>query len=466
MASIFVEGTVDKELGSKSIGSLLWAYSLPTIIATIATSLYNIIDRVFVGQIVGPLAISGITVSLPFMNVCTALGTLISTGAAAIISIRLGEKRTHDSLLTLGNAVLLSLLVSSLVSIIGLVFLDEILCLFGASSLSLPYARSFMRIILIGNPIAQLFFCLNAIMRASCYPVKAMWAMLLTMTVNLILVYLFVYEIGMGISGAALATVLGQAAGLILVLIHFFNTKSHLHFQRFSFDIQWNIAKHIFSIGLSPFLIHISTCLVVAICNWQLRNYGGDYAIAAYGVISTVVNLVVVVVLGLAQGMQPIVGYNSGAGRFDRVVRALWFTICIGTGVTLIGFVVMQLWPYRIAYCFTSDFVLADLIRSGMRLYCIMFPLVGFQVVVSNFFQSIGKPKTAIFLSISRQCIFWIPFVLILPYFYGLNGVWYAMPVADFLSTLVTASLLIYHYRKFPLEVQINNVENESITAF
>ena len=465
MDSIIVEKTVDKELGTKSIGSLLWLYSLPTIVATVATSLYNIIDRVFIGQIVGPLAISGLTISLPFMNICTALGTLISTGAAAIISIRLGENRKQDSLMTLGNAVLLNLLVSLIVSIIGLVFLDEILCLFGASELTLPYARSFMRIILLGNPISQMFFCLNAIMRSSCYPAKAMWAVLLTMVVNLVLVYVLVYVVRMGIEGAALATVCGQAVGLAFVLKHFFNTDSHLHFQRFSFKIQWNIAKHIISIGLSPFLIHISTCLIVAVCNWQLKNYGGDYAIGAYGVISTVVNFVIVIVLGLAQGMQPIVGYNFGAARYDRVVRTLWMTICIGTGVTIVGFLGVQLLPYQIAYCFTSDVVLADLIRSGMRLYCIMFPLVGFQVVVSNFFQSIGMPKTSIFLSISRQCIFWIPFVLVLPHFYGLDGVWYAMPAADLLATLVTAALLWYYYLKLPIDVRNKKGENESITT-
>ena len=181
--------------------------------------------------------------------------------------------------------------------------------------------------------------------------------------------------------------------------------------------------------------------------------------------ISTVVNFVIVIVLGLAQGMQPIVGYNFGAARYDRVVRTLWMTICIGTGVTIVGFLGVQLLPYQIAYCFTSDMVLADLIRSGMRLYCIMFPLVGFQVVVSNFFQSIGMPKTSIFLSISRQCIFWIPFVLVLPHFYGLDGVWYAMPAADLLAMLVTAALLWYYYLKLPIDVRNKKVENESITT-
>lgn len=465
MASIFVEGTVDKELGSKSIGSLLWAYSLPTIIATVATSLYNIIDRVFIGQIVGPLAISGLTVTLPFMNICTALGMLVGSGAAAIISIRLGENKRNEAQFTLGNAVALNVAISLFVAIVGLLFIDEILTFFGASPLTLPYARSFMRIILIGNPVAQLFFCLNGIMRASCYPVKAMGAVLLTMVVNLLLVYLLIYRFGFGIEGAAIATVLGQTAGLVWVLVHFLGNQSHLRLQRLQFKVRWDISRHIFSIGLSPFLIHFSTCLVVAVCNWRLKDYGGDYAIGAYGVISTVVNLVVVVVLGLAQGMQPIVGYNYGARQFDRVVRALWMTICIGTGCTILGFLVMQFFPYQIAYCFTNDLILADLIRSGMRIYCILFPLVGFQVVVSNFFQSIGKPKVSIFLSISRQLLFWIPLVLVLPHFYGLDGVWYAMPAADLLSTLLTTVMLWYYYQKLTIEIQTKDIENEIVTT-
>lgn len=457
------EHTVDSELGSKRIWVLLLQYSLPTIIATVATSFYNVIDRVFIGQIVGPLAISGLTVTLPFMNVCTALGTLVSTGAAAIISIRFGENRQREVQLTLGNAVWLTLLVSIVVSAIGLIFLDEILFLFGASSLTLPYARSFMRIILIGNPLAQLFFCLNSIMRVSCYPTKSMCAVLLTMVVNLLLVYVFIYKMQMGIEGAAWATVIGQVVGLLFVLLHFFKKKSHLHFQNFRVDIRWDIAKHIVSIGLSPFLIHISTCLVVAVCNWQLKNYGGDYAIGAYGIISTVVNFIIVFVLGLAQGMQPIIGYNYGAKKYPRVVMALWMTICVGTCITILGFLGMQFLPYQIAGMFTTDLVMGDLVVSGMRIYTLLFPLVGFQVIVSNFFQSIGMPKMSIFLSISRQLLFWIPFVLVLPSIYGLNGIWYAMPVADGLSTLVTAFMLWYYYTKLPLDSRKKNVENETV---
>ncbi len=461
MAEIVIESTVDKDLGRKDIGTLLLQYSLPAIIATASTSIYNLVDRIFIGQIVGPLAISGLTITLPLMSIATAFGTLIGSGAASIISIRMGENRTDAALRTLANALIWNIIISCAISALGLIILDEILCLFGASPLTLPYARSFMRIIFIGTPISQLFFSLNTIMRASGYPVKAMLAVLLTMLVNLLLVFLFIYKLGFGIEGAALATVLGQMVGLIWVLVHFCNKNSRLHFKNFAFELRWNITKHIFSIGLSPFLIHLCTCLVVAVFNWRLKNYGGDYAIGAYGVINTVVNFVVVVVLGLSQGMQPIVGFNYGAKQLDRVVRTLWLTICVGTAITIVGFVIMQLFSIEIAYCFTDDFVMAELIRSGMTIFVFMFPLVGFQVVVSNFFQSIGMPKTSIFLSMSRQLIFLMPLVVVLPIFYGLNGIWYAMPIADFLSTILTAAMLIYYYNKLP---EYKDVQNESIT--
>lgn len=466
MENYSIGNTVNKDLEQKGIASLLFQYSLPAIIATVATSVYNIVDRIFIGQIVGPLAISGITIALPLMSIATAFGTLIGSGAASIISIRMGQNRNEAALRTLANALILNLIIGIAVSIVGLLFLDKILCLFGASYLTLPYARSFMRIILIGNPITQLFFGMNTIMRASGYPAKAMWSVLLTMIVNLLLVFVLIYKLGLGIEGAALATVIGQFVGLVCVICHFCDSKSRLHFKKGSFNLQWNISRHIFSIGLSPFLIHLCTCLVVAVFNWQLGNYGGDYAIGAYGVINTIVNFVTVIVLGLSQGMQPIVGYNFGAKLFNRVIRTIWMTICVGTGITVGGFLIMQFFSEQIAHCFTTDLIMAELIRSGMRIFVFMFPVVGFQVVVSNFFQSIGKPKVSIFLSLSRQLLFLVPFVVVLPHFFGLNGIWYAMPAADLLSTIITAILLIYYYNKLPIDFRKKETENETVTTY
>ncbi|MCQ2958757.1 MAG: MATE family efflux transporter [Bacteroidales bacterium] len=458
MAEIIIESSVDKDLGKKSIGLLLFQYSLPAIIATVATSVYNIVDRIYIGQFVGPIAISGLAITLPLMNICSALGTLISTGAASIISIRLGENKRNDVQKTLDNAISLNIIVGIFVAIFGLLFLDKILYLFGASQTTLPYARAFMRIILIGNPITQIFFCLSTIMRASGYPIKAMFSVLISMFVNLLCLVILLFLRKISIESAAIATIVGQSAGLVFVFAHFCNKKHHLHFIGFKFEIIWNITKHIVSIGLSPFFIHVCTCLVVAVFNWQLKNYGGDFAVGAYGVISTVVNFATVIVLGLSQGMQPIVGYNFGAKQMDRVMSALWITICVGTFITVVAFFIMEFFPLQIAYCFTHDLILSDLIRLGMRYYVLLFPLVGFQIVVSNFFQSIGLPKTSIFLSASRQLIFLIPLVILLPRIFCLKGIWYAMPVADFLSTVITAGLLIYYHYKYP-------AKNENITT-
>jgi len=461
-----IDSRVGKELGQMSVGRLLLLYSLPAIIATVASSVYNLIDRIFIGQIVGPLALSGLTIALPLMNIATAFGTLIGSGAATIISIRLGENRKEDAQRTLANALILNLIIGIAISCVGLFFLDEILVLLGASTSTLPYARTFMQIIFIGNPLSQLFFSLNTIMRASGYPTKAMLSVLLTMVVNVVLVYILIYRLHFGIEGAAMATVIGQLVGLIWVVIHFCKDDSHLFFTASAFKLQWNIAKHIFSIGLSPFCIHICSCFVVAIMNWQLKNCGGDYAIGAFGIISTVVNLLTVMVLGLAQGMQPIVGYNYGAKQFSRVFRALWITIGVGSCITIAGFAVMQLFPLQIALLFSDDLVMVTIIQEGMKIYTFMFSLIGFQVVVSNFFQSIGKPKISIFLSLSRQVLFLIPLIVVLPVYWGLQGIWIAMPIADLLATAVTAILLVYYYSKVVSEPVKAEFEYENITAY
>ncbi len=461
-----IESRVERELGQMPIGRLLLIYSLPAIIATVASSVYNLVDRIFIGQVVGALALSGLTITLPLMNIATAFGTLIGSGAATIISIRMGENRKEDAMRTLANALLLNLIIGIAISFIGLYFLDDILVLLGASSSTLPYARAFMQIIFIGNPLSQLFFSLNTIMRASGYPIKAMLSVLLTMIVNVILVYVLIYRLHFGIEGAAMATVAGQLVGLVWVVAHFCKEESQLYFTSSAFKLQWSIAKHIFSIGLSPFCIHICSCFVIAIMNWQLRNFGGDYAIGAFGIISTVVNLLTVMVLGLAQGMQPIVGYNYGAKQFSRVFRALWITIAVGSCITIVGFVVMRLFPIHIAYLFSDDLVMVTLIQDGMKVYTFMFSLIGFQVVVSNFFQSIGKPKISIFLSLSRQVLFLIPLILVLPLYWGLQGIWMAMPIADLLATIITAVLLIYYYNKVVLEPIKKEFDYENITAY
>ncbi|MBO7055993.1 MAG: MATE family efflux transporter [Bacteroidales bacterium] len=443
-----LEHTIDTDLGQKNIGRLLLQYSIPAIVATVATSLYNLIDRIFIGQVIGALAISGVTITMPLMNIATAFGMLVSTGAASIISIRLGANRRDDAEQTFGNGMILTLLISVLLSAVGLYFLDDLLYLFGASGLTISYARNFMRIILIGNPITQAFFYLNSVLRSSGYPSKAMWAVLVTMVVNVLMVYVFVYLLDLGVDGAALATIWGQTAGFAWVMWHFCHENSHIHFKKHIYGLRWNIIRHVFSIGLSPYLLHLCTCMVVALFNWQLGKYAGDYAIGAYGIINTIVSLVTVFVVGLSHGMQPIVGYNYGASQPTRVTKTLWMTIWIGVGITIVGYAVMNLFPEQLAACFTQNVVMTDLICSGMQLFTMAFPILGFQIVVSIFFQSIGRARLSIFLSLTRQVIFLVPLLIILPQYMGLKGIWLSVPISDFVSTVVTGVLLILNYNK------------------
>lgn len=436
------------DLETESIGKLLFNYSLPAIIATTASSLYNIIDRIIIGQGVGPLAISGLALTFPIMNLAVAFGTLVGAGASAMVSIRMGQKKRTEAIRILGNAFMLNIAIGIIFSVLTLIFLDPILNLFGASDATLPYARDFMKIILMGNVITHVFFGLNNIMRASGYPAKAMVSILLTVVINIILAPLFIFVFHWGIKGAAFATVISQTVGMTWVLIHFFSKKPYIHFYRSGGRISFRIIRDIFAIGLSPFLIHTVSSLVAIIMNLQLKVFGGDFAIGAYGIIISITSFIVMVVFGLTQGMQPIVGYNYGAQHIDRVVATLKITILWATAISAFGFLAAMIFPVQITHAFTTDAVLEAFTVRGMRLTMAAFIFVGLQVVVSNFFQSIGKAKIAIFLSMSRQVIFLIPFLLILPHFYKLDGVWIASPAADFLAALTTVGILLFNYNK------------------
>ncbi|HPS57501.1 MAG TPA: MATE family efflux transporter [Spirochaetota bacterium] len=429
-------------LGHESIGKLLLEYSLPAIVAMTATSVYNIIDRIFIGQGVGALAISGLALTLPFMNLGVALGALVGAGAATLVSIRLGEKRGDEASLILGNTVVLNIIISTLYSIVMLIFLDEILYLFGASAATLPYAKEFMQIILIGNVFLHSYMGLNSIMRASGYPAKSMFITLSTVGINLLLAPLFIFIFKWGIRGAAFATVIAQLIGLAVTLIHFIRRSSFVHFMKGHFALHAEIIRAIFSIGMSPFVINVCACLIIIIMNLQLVRHGGDYAVGAYGIINSVLMCVVMIILGLTQGMQPIAGYNYGALHFDRVKTVFKYTVIAGTCVSSSGFILGELLPRQIAYAFTDNGELVNLSVTGMRIAMIMFPLVGFQMVTSNFFQSIGRAKISIVLTLSRQVFFLIPSLLILPSLFGLIGVWAAMPVADFFSSCMTFFIL------------------------
>ena len=443
-----------EQLEHERIGRLLLSYSLPAIIASTASSLYNIIDRVFIGHGVGPLAISGLALTMPIMNLATALGTLVGAGASATISIRMGEQRRDDAVHILGNALILNLIISVVFSVLSLVFLDEILLLFGASERTLPYARDFMRIILAGNVITHIFFGLNSIMRASGYPVKAMVSILLTVTVNVILAPIFIFGLELGIRGAAMATVISQSVGMIWVISHFCNRKTYIRFEKGCFKLDGKIISDTFAIGLAPFIVHVFACLIAVIVNWLLKYHGGDLAVGAFSIVNSVAALVIMIIFGFTQGMQPIVGYNYGAGQYQRVRQTLQLPVLYGPVLGTLGCLASLLFPEAIANAFTNGAdELTKLTVDGLRIFMLAYPVVGFQIVVSQYFQAMGKARLAILLSLTRQVFCLIPFLFLGAYFFQLPGIWAAEPAADFISAIITAWVLVRFNKKhfFPL---------------
>lgn len=436
-------------LGTGNIKKLLITYSVPAIIGMMASSLYNIIDSIFIGHGVGALAISGLAIAFPLMNLAAAFGALVGVGGATLVSIKMGQQDKEAATMVLGNVVILNFLVGIIFAFFGLVFIDEILFFFGASQDTLPYTKDFMEIILYGNVITHLYFGLNNIMRSSGYPKKAMITTLLAVFINIILAPIFIFGFEWGIRGAAIATVLAQLIALIWVVFHFTNKKSFIHFERGIFSLKKRIVTGIFSIGMAPFVLNACACIVVILINQSLFKHGGDLAIGAYGITNRIAMLFVMIVMGLTQGMQPIAGYNFGAQQYDRVLQVLKLTIIYATIVTTIAFIAGEVFPRQLAMMFTQDEILIGLSVTGMRMVFAVFPIVGFQMVVANFFQSIGKAQKAIFLSATRQLLFLIPLILILPTYLGTDGVWMSMPISDFVATFTAAILLFYELKQF-----------------
>ena len=437
-----------QQLENGRIGPLLLTFARPAIIATAATSCYNIIDRMFIGNGVGTNALAGLGITLPVMNLSTALGTLVGAGAAALVSLRIGERRREEATRILCNALLLNIIISIAFTILMLAFLDPILLLFGADRDTLPYAREFLRIILIGNVVTHIFFGLNSVMRASGYPIKAMISVLITVFCNLILAPLFIFAFHWGIRGAALATVLSQLVGACWVIAHFCRKRSYIHFEKQEMRLHLRLAGEMFAIGLAPFFIHVCASVVTILMNWQLKTHGGTPAIASYGIVAAINSLVISMILGLTHGMQPIVGFNYGAGHRDRALQTYRLTVLCATILCALCFAAVELAPTSIASAFTDDPVLTAGTTVALRLCCAMMLTLGFQVVTSNFFQSIGKARIAIFLSLSRQIIFLLPFLWLLPPAFGVMGAWYATPAADLCACAVTAVILFVFMRK------------------
>lgn len=440
-------------LETEPIGKLLLQYSVPAIIGMTVTSLYNIIDSIFIGHGVGAMAISGLAVTFPLMNLVIAFCTLVGVGGATISSIFLGQKDTEKATDVLHNVLILCIINGVCFGGLTFLFLDPILVFFGASEVTLPYARDFMQVLLLGNPIVFVFIGLNNMMRATGYPKKAMLSSLLTVGVNIILAPIFIFSFGWGIRGAAFATVIAQSCGTIWVLAHFMRKDSYIRFQRGAYGLKKHIIKSILSIGMSPFLMNVCACTVVIIINNSFKSYGGDLAIGAYGIVNRVLTLFVMTVLGLSQGMQPIVGYNFGAKRFDRVRKTLKKVVIAGMGITTFGFLLSEFWPHGIVAMFTDHEGLTTISTFGLRMACLMFPLVGGQIVITNFFQSIGKAKISIFLSLSRQLLFLIPCLMILPRYWGVTGVWISMPIADSIACVTTVMTLVWYLKKIKVNV-------------
>jgi putative MATE family efflux protein len=435
-------------LGTEKIGKLLMQYAIPAIIAMTASSLYNITDSIFIGHGVGPIALSGLAITFPLMNLAAAFGALVGVGASTLLSIRMGQKDYKTANDILGNVVVLNLIMGIGFSIVTLIFLKPILFFFGAGEETLDYAHQFMLIILSGNVVTHMYFGLNALLRSSGHPKKSMMATIFTVLINLVLNPLFIFGFHWGIQGSACATVISQIT-VLCWQIHLLSDKNYfIHFKKGIYRLKKKIVFDSLSIGMAPFLMNAASCLIVILINRQLIKYGGDLAVGAYGIVNRIAFLFVMIVIGLNQGMQPIAGYNYGAKLYPRVVAVLKKSILFATLIMIVGFAIVELFPHAVASIFTTETDLINMAVPGLRWVFACYPLVGFQMVGSAFFQSIGKPNKSIILSTTRQVLFLIPILLILPNYMEINGVWASMTISDFISVILAAFLLWSELKK------------------
>ena len=456
------------ELGTERIRKLLMQYAVPAVVAMTASSLYNMVDSIFIGHGVGPLAISGLALTFPLMNLAAAFGSLVGVGAATLISMRLGQRDYATAQRVLGNVVMLNLLLGVGFGLVALLFLDPILYFFGASDATIGYAREYMTVILLGNVITHMYLGLNSVLRASGHPRKAMYATINTVIINTILDPIFIYGFGWGIRGAAIATVLAQIISLVWQFRLLSDRSELIHFRRGIYRLRRRIVRDVLAIGMSPFLMNLTACFIVILINKGLKTYGGDLMIGAYGIVNRLAFVFVMIVMGVNQGMQPIAGYNFGAQQYDRVLRVLKLTIVCAVGITTAGFLVGEFAPRLAVSLFTSDEELIRLSVEGMRIVFVFFPIIGFQMVTTNFFQSIGMAGKAIFMSLSRQLLFLMPGLIFLPRFFEVStpwdgswGVWCAMPLSDFLATVVAFFMLTHQLRKFRAELSARSAADK-----
>jgi len=398
--------------------------------------------------VVGPMAISGLAITFPFMNLATAFGAGVGIGASTAISVKLGQRDYTAAENILGNTVTLNLIIGVTFSVLCLIFLDPILRFFGASNATIPYARSFMQVILAGNVISHMYFGMNAVLRAASKPRHAMAATIFTVLMNVLLDIIFIWWWHWGIRGAALATIISQALALCWQMKLFSNQKELLHLKKGIYRLKRNLVNNIISIGISPFLMNVCACVVVIFINNQLVRYGGDIAVGAYGIANSIAMIFVMFVIGLNQGMQPIAGYNYGSQQTDRLMRVVKYAAFAATAIMVTGWLIAHLAPYYCARMFTSDTELIRQAIKAIQINMMMYPFIGYQMVVTNFFQCIGKVKISIFLSLSRQLLFLLPLLVALPHFFGLNGVWAALPSSDFTASFIAAIIMLIFVRR------------------
>jgi len=436
-----------RRLGEEKISTLLWQFSLPSIIGTLASSIYIIIDRIFVGQVVGADALAGMSVTMPISFIILAFGLLIGVGSGALVSIRLGQGKKEEAEHILGNAFTLVIIISVIVSGLLLYYLDPLLILFGASAAIIPYARDFIGIILFASVFQYTGFGLSNVIRAEGNPRKAMYVVLINAGTNVVLDVIFILIWGWGVRGAAFATVISQAVSAAIVLLHFIGPRSTLKLKALNMPLRLPLLKGIFSIGMAPFAMQLAASVVNTLFNQNLAHYGGDPAIGAFGIIGAIANFLILPVIGINMGSQPIIGYNYGARRYARVIEAFKDATLAATVITTLGFILLEVFPRQMMGAFTGDANVINIGTHGMRVIVLMFPLIGFQIVGSNLFQAIGKGSIALLLALLRQVVMLIPALLILPRLWQLNGIWISAPIADGLSTLITLLIVLPQLR-------------------
>lgn len=434
------------ELKNEKISKLLLKFSIPAIVGMMVSALYNVVDRMYIGRL-GPMAMTGIGLNLPFMTILMAFSMLIGIGSGALISIKLGQNKKDEAEKILGNAFTLTIIIMSVIVILSLIFKTQLLYLFGASEATFRYADDYITIILYGAVFQGIGFGINNIIRAEGNPKIAMYTMLIGAVINIILDPVFIFVLGMGIKGAAIATIISQFVSMLWVVSHFLSGKSLITFKVKNLKLDFGIIKGIIAIGVSPFSMQIAASIVTVISNNSLKVYGGDIAIGAMTIINAVAIFFLMPIFGINQGSQPIIGFNYGAKQFKRVKEALKLAIFAATAISTLGFILTQFFTVSMIRIFNDDPILIEATIKGMRIFLIMLPLIGFQIVSANYFQAVGKAPKAMFLSLLRQVIVLIPMLLIMPRFFGLTGVWVAGPIADFTASLITA-LFLYNEMK------------------